>query len=84
MPRWVDDIRNISSPVWYDHTSKLIIKLALGFSVVVIGLVGLSGNLVNPHYRLFSMFVVMGYFLVDAFDLGCILARRAYMQRYYK
>ena len=83
-PRWVDDLRSISSPVWEDHAAKLTIKVILGSLLAIVVFVGLSGNLVDACFRLASMFVASGYVFVDVFDLFYTLMKRADTQKSFK
>ena len=82
-PRWIDELISISSPVWYDYRIKLIAKLVLGLVATTMSLVGLSGNIVDLQYQWAVLFVLSGYFLVDAFYLACMFARRVSMQKHY-
>ena len=83
LPRWLDDLICVSSPVWYDYQIKLISKLVFGLVATTLAVIGLSGNLVDLKYQWAILFALSGYFVVDAFYLAYMVARRTRMQKYY-
>ena len=83
LPRWLDDLKGVSSPVWYDYRIKLISKLVFGLVATTLALIGLSGNLVDLKYQWAILFVLSGYFVVDMFYLAYMVVSRTRTQKHY-
>jgi|GEM_PF-4065439 len=80
-PRCLDDVKKISPPVWVDYQFIIVPRTILSGTAVIIAIIGLSGEVLNPILRTISALIISGYLLFDVFSLTWTIVIRGRVQR---